>query len=572
MAYIGKRGIVLSVLAAVLVWAFRTSPGLILSPQLREWKQSGKFFSHGEFKVFYHDETGKGEAGEVVLCIHGFPSSSHDWVKVWDGLQGRFGRVIASDLLGFGFSDKPLDHNYSIFEQASIIEQLLETLEVKEVYILSHDYGDTVALELLRRFLDRQKSSEKSAAHLRIRSVCLMNGGFLPETITFQWVQYLLTTSLGPYLSRLSNFLPFTFKQGLFWSVLKRATGKGKTGIPSLSVNGKAVGKDKDKAEVFNNTFVNVTKATHPDRIRRLPKFTDKELSAIQVSEEEVLDVLKELHSNKAPGPDAAVFLDVRRAFDTVWHDGLVYKLSRYGVVGTLNMWFGDYLSGRQQRTLRWTEHAQLTSNKARRTLGLLWKLRGKLSQEALELAYFTLIRPKLEYASVLLTNLTVAASKTLERVQYHAGRLVTGAAPRTPYSEVLQKLGISKVYGPDTKPSPAEYDDHQTLLRWNDGHLAMGSISQYQNERVAHRERWVEAVQQSTIPVHLIYGPADPVNTPVLLDRYRELFPRATDTVLNSKIGHYPHVEDPQSVLTAFFNFLEKVASFKQSSSPGKM
>eukprot|EP00058_Branchiostoma_floridae_P017320 XP_002602808.1 hypothetical protein BRAFLDRAFT_281939 [Branchiostoma floridae] len=344
MAYIGKRGIVLSVLAAVLVWAFRTSPGLILSPQLREWKQSGKFFSHGEFKVFYHDETGKGEAGEVVLCIHGFPSSSHDWVKVWDGLQGRFGRVIASDLLGFGFSDKPLDHNYSIFEQASIIEQLLETLEVKEVYILSHDYGDTVALELLRRFLDRQKSSEKSAAHLRIRSVCLMNGGFLPETITFQWVQYLLTTSLGPYLSRLSNFLPFTFKQG------------------------------------------------------------------------------------------------------------------------------------------------------------------------------------------------------------------------------------ISKVYGPDTKPSPAEYDDHQTLLRWNDGHLAMGSISQYQNERVAHRERWVEAVQQSTIPVHLIYGPADPVNTPVLLDRYRELFPRATDTVLNSKIGHYPHVEDPQSVLTAFFNFLEKVASFKQSSSPGKM
>ncbi|XP_066284029.1 mesoderm-specific transcript homolog protein-like [Branchiostoma lanceolatum] len=335
MAWVGKRGVLLSVFAAVLVWGLQNSPAPTLSPQLREWKQSGKFFSHGEFKVFYHDEAGKGRVNDVVLCIHGFPTSSHDWLKVWGGLQGRFGRVIASDLLGFGLSDKPLDHDYSIFEQASIIERLLVTLEVKEVYILSHDYGDTVALELLRRFLDRQKSSDKSAAQLKIRSVCLMNGGFLPETITFQWGQYLLTTSLGPYLSRLSSLFSFSFRRG------------------------------------------------------------------------------------------------------------------------------------------------------------------------------------------------------------------------------------ISKVYGPDTKPSPAEFDDMRTLLRWNDGHLALGSISQYQNERVAHRERWVEAVQQSTVPVHLIYGPADPVNTPVLLDRYRELFPRATDTVLNNKIGHYPHVEDPESVLTALFNFLDYVDQY---------
>ncbi|KAI8484226.1 hypothetical protein Bbelb_380110 [Branchiostoma belcheri] len=46
-----------------------------------------------------------------------------------------------------------------------------------------------------------------------------------------------------------------------------------------------------------------------------------------------------------------------------------------------------------------------------------------------------------LEYASILLTNITAAASKILERVQYHAGRLVSGAAARTPYSEILHKL-----------------------------------------------------------------------------------------------------------------------------------
>ncbi|KAI8518913.1 hypothetical protein Bbelb_021700 [Branchiostoma belcheri] len=73
-------------------------------------------------------------------------------------------------------------------------------------------------------------------------------------------------------------------------------------------------------------------------------------------------------------------------------------------------------------QTLRWTEHAQLTSNQARRTMGLLWKLRGKFSQKAMELVYFTLIRPKLEYASILLTNIIAAASKILERVENHVG------------------------------------------------------------------------------------------------------------------------------------------------------
>ncbi|KAI8491337.1 hypothetical protein Bbelb_309700 [Branchiostoma belcheri] len=191
----------------------------------------------------------------------------------------------------------------------------------------------------------------------------------------------------------------------------------------------------------------------------------------------------------------AAVFLDVRRAFDTEVASTVNTDLQ---IVST---WFNDwslqlhpdkckvicikspqsrvqlppiYISGQiveqvptythlgltVHQSLRWTEHAQLTSNKARRTMGLLWKLRGKLSQEALELAYFTLIRPKLEYASILLTNITAAASKILERVQYHAGRLVSGAAARTPYSEILHKLSPPRATNPDypsrKQPIPA--------------------------------------------------------------------------------------------------------------------
>ena len=46
------------------------------------------------------------------------------------------------------------------------------------------------------------------------------------------------------------------------------------------------------------------------------------------------------------------VFCDVSKAFDKVWHDGLLYKLNKLGITGDLLKWFKDYLNSRQQRVL----------------------------------------------------------------------------------------------------------------------------------------------------------------------------------------------------------------------------
>ena len=44
-----------------------------------------------------------------------------------------------------------------------------------------------------------------------------------------------------------------------------------------------------------------------------------------------------------------AVFLDISKAFDKVWHEGLVFKLKTYGISGPLLALIVSYLSNRQQ-------------------------------------------------------------------------------------------------------------------------------------------------------------------------------------------------------------------------------
>ncbi|NXA22335.1 MEST protein, partial [Ibidorhyncha struthersii] len=124
-----------------------------LSPALLSWRSSGAYFIYKDQNIFYRDSTGAVGSSDIVVLLHGFPTSSYDWCKIWEGLTQRFHRVIALDFVGFGFSDKPRPHRYSIFEQASIVEGLVRHLGLhhQRINLLSHDYGDTVAQELLHR-------------------------------------------------------------------------------------------------------------------------------------------------------------------------------------------------------------------------------------------------------------------------------------------------------------------------------------------------------------------------------------------------------------------------------------
>ena len=47
-----------------------------------------------------------------------------------------------------------------------------------------------------------------------------------------------------------------------------------------------------------------------------------------------------------------AVFCDISKAFDRVWHKGLIYKLKRACINGLLLDWSSDYLTNRKQRVV----------------------------------------------------------------------------------------------------------------------------------------------------------------------------------------------------------------------------
>ncbi|MGM8885742.1 alpha/beta fold hydrolase [Psychrobacter sp. 1U2] len=286
---------------------------------LQQWRQQGQLESIKGQQIFTR-RGGDNNAPALVL-IHGYPSASWDWEGMWQTLTERY-YVITLDMLGFGFSAKPKDARYLITEQADIFEQYLHKLGITEYHILAHDYGDTVAQELLAR-------QHEGSAKQRIASVGLLNGGLFPEAHKPVLIQKLLLSPLGPLVSKL-----FT-----------------------------------------------------------KPKFADN----------------------------------------------------------------------------------------------------------------------------------------------------------------------LKRIFGPNTPPTPEVVDSLWQLLNHNNGLAVMHKLIDYIPQRQQHRERWVGAIIKSSVPVTLINGVKDPISGKHMVERYRQLIPKANVTEL-LELGHYPQLEEAEAVTTAYLQFRESL------------
>ncbi|HEV7251719.1 MAG TPA: alpha/beta hydrolase [Mesorhizobium sp.] len=106
--------------------------------------------SYTPLTVAYVDE---GE-GEPLVLLHGIPTWSYLFHAAIPELAGGV-RVIAPDLLGYGYSDKRDCFDRSVKVQARMVIALLDELEIERATILGHDIGGAVAQVLAVEHGDR---------------------------------------------------------------------------------------------------------------------------------------------------------------------------------------------------------------------------------------------------------------------------------------------------------------------------------------------------------------------------------------------------------------------------------
>ena len=134
-----------------------------------------------------------------VLLLHGFPTSSHDFVKVWPRLAKKH-PLITLDFVGFGLSDKPASFGYGLFEQADVVLEVLKKLDVKRAHVVGHDMGTSVSTELCAR-------RERGLLPFEMASLTLTNGSVFIEMAHLQPAQKMLRTpGLGELFARLASY------------------------------------------------------------------------------------------------------------------------------------------------------------------------------------------------------------------------------------------------------------------------------------------------------------------------------------------------------------------------------
>lgn len=285
---------------------------------LSQWREAGKSWVFQGLPMRYW----QAGTGEPLLLIHGFPTASWDWHKLWPALSARY-QIIACDMLGFGDSAKPVGMDYRLSTQADVQQALLAHLGITgAVHVLAHDYGDSVAQELLARHQE---------ARFNMASCVFLNGGLFPETHHPVLLQKLLLSPVGALVGKL---------------------------------------------------------------------FSRRSLAA-----------------------------------------------------------------------------------------------------------------------------------------------------------------NFAKIFGPNTQPTEAELDEYWSLIAHNNGQKVMHKLIRYMPERVANRERWVSAMQQTHVPLRVIDGAADPISGAHMVARYQALIANA-DTVLLEGIGHYPQCEAPESVLEHYLGFRQTLST----------
>lgn len=127
-----------------------------------DWDDVSELIPHAENSRFVNVDGARihyqefGDASKpTILLIHGYTASLYVWKTVAPMLADAGMHVIAIDLLGFGYSDKPKWFDYSITSQARMIARFMDRLGVGRAIVLGSSYGGAVAATLALDYPER---------------------------------------------------------------------------------------------------------------------------------------------------------------------------------------------------------------------------------------------------------------------------------------------------------------------------------------------------------------------------------------------------------------------------------
>jgi len=173
---------------------------------LDEFRTKQKTFKSSDGKIKFIDEG----IGEVILLLHGIPTSSWLYRKMINDLVEKGHRVIIPDMLGFGNSDSPNGYEiYSSKEHSKRLIELMDSLKIKTWNHVMHDAGGLWTWELI-------KYNPNRIHKLIILNTIILQDGFFPPMKMKEGTLSKFILSLYSIKITSALLLKMLFKNGLY--------------------------------------------------------------------------------------------------------------------------------------------------------------------------------------------------------------------------------------------------------------------------------------------------------------------------------------------------------------------
>jgi proline iminopeptidase len=136
----------------------RKSEFLLILESSRQVPNSEGYVDALGFKIYFKI-FGKGRTKGTVLCLHGGPGATHDYLLPLADLADSGYQVVFYDMLGCGKSEIPKDNShFSVDHSIEEIEEIINALKLENIHLYGHSWGGALAIAYCLKYQKNLKT------------------------------------------------------------------------------------------------------------------------------------------------------------------------------------------------------------------------------------------------------------------------------------------------------------------------------------------------------------------------------------------------------------------------------